>query len=242
MFSGFHSSPSRRSPSVNSENWGFSGASSCTWSPTRSSTNASPATSVASSCRTTSSIQSNGVKTKQIRDLKLEVELRDDRINELEAEYEELERRSNFRQGEMQCKIDEQSRDIETMAKEHAALKTTIDTLQEQNKEVLASLENFKMLHESFRTVAARCQELEMLRSTQEKKEKEEAERRAQKEQEEAKAKALAKASEEEKRLAEEAQRAAQAAQQQRPLPTRPMPPPQQQKAPPKKKKDCVIM
>jgi hypothetical protein len=154
----------------------------------------SPTNSVASGISSCSAV-SNGVKSRQIRDLKMELEMRDERVRELEEAYEELERKAAFSTGEMNCKLAEQQTLVRRMEDKQTELQGTIEAQRVQMQEVLTSLQQYQSIQEMMKTMMERCQELEAQKREQDEKlRKADAERM--KAEEEAKAKADADAAE----------------------------------------------
>lgn len=137
---------------------------------------------------------STSVKSRQIRDLKLEIELRDGRIHELEEAYEELERKAEFARGEVECRLTDQQREMEEMAAKQAALHQVIDAQSQQLTEVTTTLEQYKSMQSMMAALMQRCKELEDTQRAQE-----EAQRQAKLDAERAAAAAAALKAEEER-------------------------------------------
>jgi vacuolar-type H+-ATPase subunit I/STV1 len=153
---------------------------------------ASPTTSVLSGA---TSVATTGIKTRQIRDLKLEVEMRDQRIDELERLYEETQRKASFAQGELQCRVDEQTLAMSAMESEHTKFRSKVVDQEGQIRELRDTLQQYATMSCAFKEMMTRCAEME----------------RRQKDAEEAAARAAAvAAAEAEKKV--EAERAAAAA------------------------------
>ena len=96
--------------------------------------NASRGTSVASSC------VSVGVKSKEIRNLKLELEFRDHRITELEAAYVDLQREADFKHGDMEGKLEQHQVEVGHMEKKHEDMQHVISKQATQLEEVTAQV------------------------------------------------------------------------------------------------------
>lgn len=145
---------------------------------------------------------SSGVKSRQIRDLKMELEFRDERIHELEAAYEELERKAEFARGEVETKMADQQHDLEEMNKKQEALQAVIQAQSQQLSEVNATLEQYKSMQSMMAALMSRCKELEDAQRAQE-----EAQRQARLEKERAAAAAAELAAEEVRMKKEEEER-----------------------------------
>lgn len=131
----------------------------------------SPTLSVASGVSSSSAV-SNGVKSKFIRDLKLEVEMRDDRIRELEQTYEELERKAAFSQGEMTCKLTDQQIVVARMEQKQKELQEVIENQSKQLTEVLSSVAQYQSIQDMMKQMMQRCNELEQQKAAQEERER----------------------------------------------------------------------
>ena len=121
----------------------------------------SPTNSVASTMMTGTSVATTGAKTQQIRTLQLEVEMRDDRIRELEDLYDSLEQRSHFAEGAMSAKVDEQREQVERMASKQSELDAVISAQAGEIERMKKTIEEQKAMQEMMQRMMLRCQQLE---------------------------------------------------------------------------------
>ncbi|CUG86294.1 Hypothetical protein, putative [Bodo saltans] len=185
------------------------------------------------SVMTTSSTMSSGIKSRQIRDLTMELEFRDDRIRELMEQCDILERKAEFDRGEVETRMAEQDNELANMSNKHNELQAVIMAQSQQLSEVNATLEQYKSMQAMMAALMGRCKELEDTQRAQE-----EAQRQAKLEAERA-AIAAAELAEEEMRMKAAAEKEAadalkreaelQAAKEAALVAQRPQQPPQQQ-------------
>jgi membrane protein involved in colicin uptake len=120
------------------------------------------------SVMTTSSTMSSGVKSRQIRDLTMELEFRDDRIRELVEQCDVLERKAEFDRGEVETRMSEQENELANMNKKHEELQAVIMSQSQQLSEVNAALEQYKSMQAMMAALMGRCKELEETQRAQE--------------------------------------------------------------------------
>lgn len=94
--------------------------------------------------------------------------MRDSRIDELEQAYEEAQRKAAFSQGELHCKLDEQSVAMSAMAREHEQLKKALDESKQQMTEMAKAVADYQGMTAMFSTMMQRCAELEAERKRRE--------------------------------------------------------------------------
>jgi len=140
----------------------------------------SPTNSIASTMMTSTSIASTGVKTQQIRTLQMELEMKEDRIRELEEMYDSLEQRSTFQQGEMLAKVGEQQEHTSRMEEKQAELDKVIATQSHEIENLKKTIDDQKSLQVMMQQMMLRCQQLEdQQRADRERAEQAEAKRQA---------------------------------------------------------------
>eukprot|EP00672_Neobodo_designis_P021508 CAMPEP_0174852472 /NCGR_PEP_ID=MMETSP1114-20130205/25549_1 /TAXON_ID=312471 /ORGANISM="Neobodo designis, Strain CCAP 1951/1" /LENGTH=216 /DNA_ID=CAMNT_0016087069 /DNA_START=59 /DNA_END=706 /DNA_ORIENTATION=+ len=208
--------PSNPSSPTHSVGWSTRDSSMGRESSMTGTSRASPTASVLSSATGTSAA-TTGVKTRQIRDLKLEIEMRDQRIDELEEMYEETQRKAAFANGELQCKLDEQTLTVSAMAADQEKLKSTIDAQEAQMREMRDAMKQYQDMATHFKDMMARCAQLEQTQREAEERaraaeEARIAEERAREEEARAAAEAAKKAEEEAAAKKAEAEAAAREA------------------------------
>lgn len=121
----------------------------------------SPTNSIASTMMTGTSVATTGAKTEQIRTLQLELDMRDDRIRELEELYESLEQRSHFAEGSMTAKVEEQKEQVERMASKQSELDAVIASQADEIERMKKTIEEQKAMQLMMQQMMLRCQQLE---------------------------------------------------------------------------------
>lgn len=121
----------------------------------------SPTNSVTSS-RTATSVVST--KTGRVlRDLKVELELKDHRIGELERSYEEVQRKSEYKQGQLQRMLDDQCALVKKLQNEQENFQTVIGTQSTQIGELMSVVTQCNQMQQALKATLQRCDELESL-------------------------------------------------------------------------------